>query len=116
MLPLVSARIMTGKGRAEVAVTIDNTDGSSVLNIDTNTSVLQMNGKIGINTTTPDALLDIQSISTIEMNVITDQYSGLNNFIFSYLFSNSSGFTVIKSETYFFSRFNFLTGRNYFAC
>jgi hypothetical protein len=111
--PFFNNAIQTnGDTNVEGSLYLDNTDGTNVLNLNTNTSVLNMNGRIAINTKNPEALLDIKSISTSEMRVITDQYSSLNNFIFSYFdffianFSNTNNRdwyfiynTIIKKES-----------------
>jgi hypothetical protein len=83
--PFFNYAIQTnGDTTIEGSLFLDDTDGSNVLNLNTNKKILEMNGRIGINTKNANALLDIQSISTTEINVITDQYSVLNNFIFNY--------------------------------
>jgi hypothetical protein len=74
----------TGDVTIEGAVTVNNWDGKNIFNLHTETSTLQVNGKIGINKQEPVSLLDIQSISTIEINSITNEYINLNKFVFSY--------------------------------
>ncbi len=68
----------------EGAVAVNNWDGKNIFNLHTENQVLEVNGKIGINVQEPNALMDIQGISTTEMNNITNLYSNLNKFIFSY--------------------------------
>ena len=72
-----------GDVEVEGSLSINNIDGKNSFNLNTNTSVLELNTRVGINTPNPNALLDIQSISTIEISVITTQYTLLNKFIFS---------------------------------
>ncbi len=68
----------------EGAMSVNNWDGKNIFNLHTENQVLEVNGKIGINIQEPNALIDIASISTSEMNLITNQYSDLNKFIFGY--------------------------------
>ena len=82
--PFFNNAIQTnGDVEVEGSLSINNIDGKNSFNLNTNTSVLELNGKIGINTPNPRALLDIQGISNIEISVITDQQTLLNKFIFS---------------------------------
>ncbi len=77
----------------EGAVAVNNYDGKNIFNLHTENQVLEVNGKIGINVQEPNALVDIQSISTTEMNNITKLNGDLMNFTnnyFEYFLDNYS--------------------------
>ncbi len=80
----VDAIKTNGDMTVEGTLTVNNWDGSNVFNLHTEDKVLQVNGKIGINTQEPGALIDINSISTIEVDIITLEYTDLNKYIFGY--------------------------------
>lgn len=68
----------------EGAVSVNNWDGSNVFNLHTEDKTLQINGRIGVNTQNPNALIDIKSLSTNELSTITNEYADLNKFIYRY--------------------------------
>lgn len=74
----------SGDVTIEGAVSVNNWDGSNIFNLHTEDKTLQINGKIGVNTQNPNALLDIRGISTNELDTVTKQYVELNKFIFRY--------------------------------
>lgn len=99
--PFFNNTIQTnGDVELEGSLSVNDIDGMNILKLNSNTSILEVNGKIGINTTTPEALLDIRSIGTVEIKVITEKYSELNNFIFKYY-------------DYFIDNFNTTQNRNW---
>ena len=99
--PFFNNAIQTnGNVVVEGSLSVNNTDGMNILKLNTNTSVLEVNGEIGINTKTPQALLDIKSISIVEIKVITDKYAELNNFIFNYYDHFIDNFSITQNRNW----------------
>ncbi len=68
----------------EGTLSVNNWDTNNVFNLRTVDKTLQVNGKIGINTKNPNALLDIEGITTLQISNLTNSYTELNKFIFGY--------------------------------
>jgi len=76
------AFVTNGDVGIEGSLTVDQWNGKNVLNVHTENETLQINGKIGINIQEPTALLDIQSISTNEIQSLLKEYGTMNLFLF----------------------------------
>jgi len=99
--PFFNNTIQTsGDVELEGSLSINDIDGMNILKLNSNTSILEVNGKIGINTNNPEALLDIRSISTMEMNTITNQYCDLNKFIFKYYDYFIDNFSITQNRNW----------------
>jgi hypothetical protein len=84
-----SSLVNYGDTRIEGSVDILNYDDTSVFKLDTYSKSLNINGKIGINTTNSssiniDSLLDIKGISVNEIILLKEKMVEFHNFIYDY--------------------------------